>query len=161
MSTNRTVICINTYKRIIVPATYRACSVCGVYNDPKEFNTHNDPNAAPTRINCTSCYNLSSREMAKLKQKTQNKKLALNSKYNKEVNKLVNFNADMGSSISVEELISKLQALPVGSRVIVVDQDGYYCQRQYGNIFETPEKVIETEVDNLYIIGQGGSSDYC
>jgi hypothetical protein len=153
------VVDINTLKEIEVPTGYHECSVCGEYHPVEEFN--NDNSKVRTRTNCSKCYNLKRDDFMKKIEETKN--LKKSNKYNIIKNNIKRKNEQIQeeqySSVLVEDLIESLKQLPKGSKV-VIEQEGYYCEERYGEIYLNP-KLDKKATQDIYIIGYGGSGAFC
>ena len=126
----KTVIDINSFEHIKVPEQWIACSVCGEYHSPASYRKKGEE--SQSRTNCESCYNMPYQEMKELGDFVAKRK---KSELYRTSAKQLQIKIDYASnSISVEDMISALQQLPAGSR-LVITQEGYYAQGKFGDIF--------------------------
>lgn len=126
----KTVVDSYTFKHILVPTQWIQCSVCGQYHSPASYR--NPGEERQSRTNCEICYNLPYDEFKQAREKyEQTKKSELYRTSAKQLQIKIDY---ASNSISVEDMISALQQLPAGSR-LVITQEGYYAQGKFGDIF--------------------------
>jgi hypothetical protein len=148
----QTVIDISSFEHIQVPDNYIECSVCGQYHAPESYRKSGEDRM--TRTNCETCYNLPYVDMQALTPATQKRKQS--QLYRTSVHQLQTKILYRSNSISVEDMITALTALPAGAR-LVITQEGYYADGNLAHIF-TPE--TEGNIDNTDYYRIGHSSQH-
>ena len=131
------------------------CSICCRYKT--KVDGPKNTNVAPDEFgliqyrymtNCNECYMTGIEETKVIREDA--KRVENSEQHKKLVTWLEERDNVLGSSVAVEDMISALQQLPKGSR-LVTTQKGYYAHGNLGSIF-LPEKH-ECVVDSVYSIG--------
>lgn len=131
-----------------VPDSYIRCSVTGTFLPQEEFMR----DGVVVRTNGEASYHMPTEEFQSTSERTKLIKMSREFRYAQE-----ELNAEKyveEAAISVEEMITALQKLPAGSRLIVT-QDGYYADGGIADIF-TPE--ASRQYANTFVIGHSSQN---
>mgnify|MGYP007088035475 CR=1 FL=1 len=139
------VIEINQVKQ--VPDDHIECSVCGKYQSPDLYR--NEGETRQSRTNCKTCYEAPSESWDKIRAEVDKYKASRQALEDQ----LAHQSNLLHSSMPVEELIQKLQALPKGSRILMT-QEGYYAQGKFADI----HGPVELKDKGFYSIGHSNQN---